>query len=122
MDFTRHCPRRNLVGGAPLLDFGRIEAEIAGSAAAYEGLLAGRTVCLTEITDWVGGQISAQGTAALDERKTQRDRLFFPRGYLELRRGIKEHYGILNPGKCWVSESCFFPYDGHKQLFEILKD
>jgi NADPH-dependent 2,4-dienoyl-CoA reductase/sulfur reductase-like enzyme len=27
---------------------------LAGAAAAYEGLLAGRTVCLTEITDWVG--------------------------------------------------------------------
>ncbi len=34
---------------------------LAGSAAAHEGLLAGKTVCLTEITDWVGGQISAQG-------------------------------------------------------------
>lgn len=39
---------------------------LSGSAAAYEGLLAGKTVCLTEITDWVGGQISAQGTSALD--------------------------------------------------------
>lgn len=45
---------------------------LAGVATAYEGLLAGRTVCLTEITDWVGGQISAQGTSALDERDTQR--------------------------------------------------
>jgi FAD dependent oxidoreductase len=95
---------------------------LSGAAAAYEGLLAGRTVCLTEITDWVGGQISAQGTSALDERKTQRDLLFFPRGYLELRQRIKKHYGILNPGKCWVSESCFYPYDGHKLLFDILKD
>ena len=39
---------------------------LAGAATAYEGLLAGRTVCLTEITDWVGGQISSQGTSALD--------------------------------------------------------
>lgn len=28
---------------------------LAGAATAYESLLAGRTVCLTEITDWVGG-------------------------------------------------------------------
>ena len=33
---------------------------LSGVATAYEGLLAGRTVCVTEITDWVGGQISAQ--------------------------------------------------------------
>ncbi|WP_332958301.1 FAD-dependent oxidoreductase [Microcoleus sp. AR_TQ3_B6] len=95
---------------------------LAGAATAYEGLLAGRTVCLTEITDWVGGQISSQGTSALDERETQRSLLFYPRGYLELRRRIKEHYGRLNPGGCWVSYSCFMPYDGHKILFNILQD
>ncbi|MFM9268350.1 FAD-dependent oxidoreductase [Tychonema sp. BBK16] len=95
---------------------------LAGAATAYEGLLAGRTVCLTEITDWVGGQISSQGTSALDERDTQRSLLFYPRGYLELRRRIKEHYGRLNPGGCWVSYSCFMPYNGHKILFEVLQD
>ncbi len=95
---------------------------LAGVATAYEGLLAGRTVCLTEITDWLGGQISAQGTSALDERETQRSRLFFPRGYLELRQRIKRYYGKLNPGKCWVSESCFIPYDGAKILFSMLQD
>ncbi|TAG91300.1 MAG: FAD-dependent oxidoreductase [Oscillatoriales cyanobacterium] len=95
---------------------------LAGAATAYEGLLAGRTVCITEITDWVGGQISSQGTSALDERETQRSLLFYPRGYLELRRRIKEHYGRLNPGGCWVSYSCFMPYNGHKILFEVLQD
>ena len=95
---------------------------LAGVATAYEGLLAGRTVCLTEITDWVGGQISAQGTSALDEKATQRSQLFFPRGYLELRQRIKRYYGKLNPGKCWVSEVCFLPRDGAKILFSMLKD
>ncbi len=94
---------------------------LSGSAAAYEGLLAGKTVCLTEITDWVGGQISSQGTSALDERPTQRSLLFYPRGYLELRQKIEDYYGLLNPGGCWVSSSCFMPYDGHKLLWEILK-
>ncbi|NEP14421.1 MAG: FAD-dependent oxidoreductase [Symploca sp. SIO2C1] len=95
---------------------------LAGSAAAYEGLLAGRTVCLTEITDWVGGQISAQGTSALDERATQRELLFYPRGYLELRERIEEYYDQLNPGECWVSESCFLPRDAHSVLFDILQE
>ncbi|GAB4282905.1 MAG: FAD-dependent oxidoreductase [Oscillatoriaceae cyanobacterium] len=94
---------------------------LSGAAAAYEALHAGRTVCLTEITDWVGGQISAQGTSALDERPTQRQLRFFPRGYLEFRDRIQKYYGRLNPGQCWVSESCFLPYDGHKLLFEILQ-
>ncbi|MBD2437406.1 FAD-dependent oxidoreductase [Nostoc sp. FACHB-110] len=95
---------------------------LSGAATAYEGLLAGRTVCLTEITDWVGGQISAQGTSALDERPTQRDRQFYSRGYLELRNRIQRHYGKLNPGDCWVSDSCFLPHDAHTVLFQMLKD
>lgn len=94
---------------------------LAGAASAYEALLAGRTVCITEITDWVGGQISAQGTSALDERPTQRQRLFYPHGYLEFRDRIKKEYDRLNPGQCWVSESCFLPYDGHELLFEQLQ-
>ncbi|VXD23647.1 FAD-dependent oxidoreductase [Planktothrix paucivesiculata] len=94
---------------------------LAGSAAAYEGLLAGKTVCLTEITDWVGGQISSQGTSALDERPTQRSLLFYPRGYLELRAEIEKKYGILNPGACWVSDACFMPEAGHEILLKMFK-
>ena len=95
---------------------------LAGSAAAYEGLLAGKTVCLTEITDWVGGQISSQGTSALDERPTQRSRLFYPRGYLELRNRLQDYYDRLNPGDCWVSESCFLPRDADRILSEQLQE
>lgn len=95
---------------------------LAGVAASYEALLAGKTVCLTEITDWVGGQISSQGTSALDEQGTQRSLLFYPSGYLELRSRIENHYGKLNPGDCWVSESCFLPSDGHQLLLTQLEE
>ncbi|MGL5080897.1 MAG: FAD-dependent oxidoreductase [Microcoleaceae cyanobacterium] len=95
---------------------------LAGAATAYEGLVEGRTVCMTEITDWVGGQISSQGTSALDERPTQRELLFFPKGYLELRQRLETYHGRLNPGGCWVSATCFMPYDGHRILFQMLQD
>lgn len=95
---------------------------LSGVAASYEALLAGKTVCMTEITDWVGGQISSQGTSALDERTTQRSKLFFPKGYLEFRERIAEYYGELNPGDCWVSESCFLPKDAHEVMWEQLQD
>ncbi|WP_071191212.1 FAD-dependent oxidoreductase [Trichormus sp. NMC-1] len=95
---------------------------LSGAATAYEGLLAGRTVCLTEITDWLGGQISSQGTSALDERPTQRAKQFYSRGYLELRNRIQRKYGKLNPGDCWVSDSCFLPRDAHNILTQMLKD
>lgn len=94
---------------------------LAGTATAYEALLGGKTVCLTELTDWLGGQISSQGTSALDERTTQRAKLFYSRGYLELRDRIFRRYGKLNPGDCWVSVSCFLPKDGHLILMEMLE-
>ncbi len=95
---------------------------VAGTAAAYEGLLAGRTVCLTEITDWVGGQITAQGTSALDEAKKQRSLWFFPQGYTEFRKRIERTYGKLNAGDCWVSVSCFIPNTAQTILVEMLQD
>ncbi|MFN3925885.1 MAG: FAD-dependent oxidoreductase [Pseudanabaenaceae cyanobacterium] len=95
---------------------------LGGSAAAYEALLAGKTVCLTEMTDWVGGQLSSQGTAALDEANKQRAWQFFPRGYNLFRQGIEAKYGTLNPGDCWVSVSCFLPKDGHAILWQMLQE
>lgn len=95
---------------------------LSGVATAYESLLAGQTVCLTEITDWLGGQISAQGTSALDERPTQRAKQFYSRGYLELRNRIQRKYKKLNPGDCWVSESCFLPSDANDIIIQMLKE
>ncbi|XHX80442.1 MAG: FAD-dependent oxidoreductase [Stenomitos frigidus ULC029] len=95
---------------------------VAGVATAYEALQAGRTVCLTELTDWVGGQLTSQGTSALDEAKKQRALLFYSRGYKELRQRIEGKYGKLNPGECWVSVSCFLPNDAEQILTEMLQD
>jgi len=95
---------------------------LAGTATAYESLLTGHTVCMTELTDWVGGQISSQGTTALDESKEQRNLLFYSRGYKELRDRVEEKYGELNPGQCWVSATCFMPYDANAILMDMLAD
>lgn len=95
---------------------------VAGVAAAYEALKAGRTVCQTGITDWLGGQVSSEGTSALDEELAQPNQLVFPQGYLELRQRIAKHYGTLNPGRCWVSEVCFLPRDGHQIVSTMLQE
>ncbi len=99
-----------------------VGAGLAGTAAAYEALLAGRTVCLTELTDWVGGQLTSQGTSALDEAKRQRQLRYFSKGYLELRDRIQQKYRRLSPGDCWVSESCFLPKDAEEILVDELRD
>jgi hypothetical protein len=95
---------------------------LAGTATAYEALKAGRTVCLTEITDWVGGQLTSQGTSALDEVKEQRKLLYYAHGYKEFRDRIARKYGKLNPGECWVSVSCFLPRDAEQILEDMLRD
>ncbi len=95
---------------------------LSGTSTAYESLLAGRTVCMTELTDWVGGQISSQGTSALDEARKQRSLLFYAEGYKALRQRIEKFYGELNSGDCWVSVSCFLPRDADTILTNMLKD
>lgn len=95
---------------------------LAGVAASYEALKAGRTVCMTEITDWIGGQVSSQGTSALDEKPTQRSRLLFPRGYAEFRKRILAENQGKNPGACWVSLVCFMPKEGDEILRSLLKE
>ncbi len=94
---------------------------LGGFAAALESLKQGQRVCMTEMTDWVGGQITQQGVSALDERPSQRDISLFPKTYLEFRQRITDFYGTLNPGKCWVSNSCFAPKDGHQILRAMLE-
>jgi hypothetical protein len=94
---------------------------LGGVAAAYDALQLGRQVCMTEISDWIGGQVSAQGVSALDERPLQRENDIFPRGYSEFRRRVREKYGgDPNPGKCWVSVLCFSPQVGHQVIREML--
>ncbi|MFS8781040.1 FAD-dependent oxidoreductase [Synechococcus sp. W55.1] len=94
---------------------------LGGVAAAYDALQLGRQVCMTEITDWIGGQVSAQGVSALDERPLQRENDIFPKGYSEFRRRVREKYGgDPNPGKCWVSVLCFSPQVGHQVIREML--
>ncbi|MEO1069366.1 MAG: FAD-dependent oxidoreductase [Cyanobacteria bacterium J06638_6] len=95
---------------------------LAGTATAYESLKGGHTVCMTEITDWVGGQLSSQGTTALDEAPRQRALLWYAQGYNELRDRIEAKYGKLNPGGCWVSVACFMPYDANDMLMEMLAE
>src|SRR5207302_8563194 len=66
------------------------------------------TVCLTEETDWIGGQATAGGVSALDENR------FIEisggtRTYYQFRQGIRDKYGVPNPGACYVSSLCFEP-------------
>ena len=110
-----------------------VGAGTGGVAAALAAAEGGHSVCLTEETDWVGGQMTAQGVAALDENR------YVESGgatasYLKLRDAIRayyqQHYKLspaaarekqLNPGSCWVSGLCFEPVAALQAIQSMLK-
>ena len=71
---------------------------------------------LTEETDWLGGQLTAQGVSALDEHDLI-ERFGGTASYFGLRQAIRRHYEELgldpalggNPGSCWVTHLAFEP-------------
>jgi FAD-dependent oxidoreductase family protein len=79
-----------------------------GVAAALAAARAGRRVVLLEETDWLGGQMTAQGVSALDEHE-HIESFGGTRSYYELRNRIRAHYGERNPGNCWVTRLAFEP-------------
>jgi hypothetical protein len=89
-----------------------------GVAAALAAARAGRRVCLTEETDWIGGQLTTQGVSALDEHE-HIERFGGTRTYYALREAIRDQYRAVspalaaaaepNPGACWVSRLAFEP-------------
>ena len=91
---------------------------LGGVAAALAGTSAGLHVCLTEVTSWLGGQITSQGVSALDENQWI-ETTGATGSYRHLRESIRAHYAPflrsqppdsdLNPGGCWVSGLCFEP-------------
>lgn len=94
---------------------------LGGCAAALAALRAGRTVILTEQTDWIGGQCTQQAVAPLDEYTSVE---VYPgnASYAQFRKGIREYYREfypltdearanprLNPGRGSVSALCAEP-------------
>jgi len=90
----------------------------AALAAALHAAREGAETCLLEPTDWVGGQLTNEGVSAvdfawhrvdsLDVAAAHRDPANLPPEWAGFFRGLG------NPGRCWVSVSCFEP----RQLLE----
>jgi hypothetical protein len=104
-----------VVGGGT----GGVAAALAASTADADGKTI--DVCLTEETDWLGGQMTAQGVSALDENYLV-ETSGATRSYQEFRTAIRDFYKAnhdatplavaeryLNPGTCWVTRLSFEP-------------
>jgi FAD dependent oxidoreductase len=115
-------------------DFLIAGAGMGGIAAALAAAGRGHSVCLTEETDWVGGQATAGGVSALDENRFI-EFAGATRSYLEFRNRIRKWYRDhrnltpqaarlenLNPGNCYVSPLCFEPPVGVAVLDAMLTE
>ena len=127
-------PSRAVVDVGGLREIRDIECEIlvvgggtGGVAAAWAAARSGRSVCLVEETDWIGGQLTAQGVSALDEHD-HIEAFGGTRTYYRLREAIRDHYrplarageGHLNPGTCWVTRLAFEPRVALRTLEDFL--
>ncbi len=116
---------RSEADGAPprseiAADLAIVGGGLGGCAAALSAVRAGRTVVLTEATDWIGGQLTAQ--AVPPDEHPWVEQFGVNASYRELRRGIRayyrRHYPVtaeartaraLNPGNGGVSKLCHEP-------------
>ncbi len=100
-----------------------------GVAAALAAARRGCDTCLLEETDWLGGQLTAQGVSALDEHE-HIERFGGTASYYALRDALRAHYRALaqppataadfNPGDCWVTRLAFEPAVAERQLRSML--
>ena len=118
-------------GGEFASDVAVIGGGLGGCAAALAALKAGRSVVLSEATDWVGGQLTSQGVPPDEHPWIEQ----FGRNasYDELRRRIRGHYRRnypltaearaarhLNPGNGRVSTLCSEPRAALSALTDML--
>ncbi len=102
---------------------------LGGVAAALAAARRGCRTCLIEETDWLGGQLSAQGVSALDEHE-HIESFGGTASYYALRNALRDHYRhaagaagrepAFNPGDCWVSRIAFEPAAGAQQMQRLL--
>ncbi|MFF2846577.1 FAD-dependent oxidoreductase [Streptomyces sp. NPDC058001] len=102
---------------------------LGGVAAALTAARLGRTVVLTEPTDWLGGQLTAQ--AVPPDEHPWIEGPAAPPGYAELRRRVRDYYRrnyplrhaddpLLDPGLGVVSRMCHEPRVSAAVLEEML--
>jgi glycine/D-amino acid oxidase-like deaminating enzyme len=101
-----------------------------GVAAALAAARAGRSVVLLEETDWLGGQLTAQGVSALDEHE-HIESFGGTASYYRLRNALRQRYrnragdrgrrDDFNPGACWVTRLAFEPRVAVDMIEQLLQ-
>ena len=109
------CGTRASEPACDVLVAGGSLASLAAAVAAANASLAlspsaPASVCLLEITDWLGGQATASGTSAIDLGATWDNfPLNFPATFAAFLLSPPLGPAGFNPGGCTVSTKCFLP-------------
>lgn len=111
-----------------------VGASLGGVAAALSGARMGASVVLVERSEWVGGQLTAQGVCTPDENQWV-ETIGATASYQEVRRRIRDHYrsryrlselgasqAYFNPGNCWVSRISAEPKVGRDILLSMIAE
>ncbi len=110
----------------------------AGIAAALSAANCNLRICLSEETDWLGGQMTTQGVPITDDgRNFQVETSGSNRSYQDFRNKIREYYKqkyklsdkakeqkYFNPGNCWywVSQLTFEPKVAIEIINQLLNE
>ncbi len=108
-----------------------VGGSFGGVSAALAAARMGRSVILTEETNWIGGQATTQGVPP-DEHPWI-EHFGRTQSYADFRTGVRDYYRRnyplipaarqdrhLNPGAGWVSGLCFEPRVGIAVLMDML--
>lgn len=113
-----------------MVDLCIIGGGLSAVAAALVACAAGTRVCIVEATEWLGGQCTSQGVAALDEHRyidSWPGNTQYGNFRHALRQAMATRYGVthpvdasFNPGNAWVSNVCFLPECAHHVIAQML--
>ena len=112
-----------------------VGGSLGGVAAASHAMQSGAQTCLIEVAPWLGGQMTSQGVAALDESLLMRQRQNFSLTWEQLRQKLEDQTATLpewSPGgserrvadinQCWVGTLCFPPTAGVSAVEALLQE
>ncbi len=110
-----------------------IGAGVGGLRAAISAAKCGKSVILTEETDWIGGQLTAEGVPPDEHWHIEWQGATVT--YADFRKKVRDHYRNLpdfspelkekeafDPGASWVSRVSHDPSVGHKILSNELEE
>ena len=128
---TTYAHAVSLAGTEVSADIVIVGGGLGGCAAALAALRGGRTVVLTEPTDWIGGQLTSQ--AVPPDEHPWIEQFGSSASYRAVRQGIRDYYlhhypvtaeartsRYFNPGNGNVSKLCHEPRAALAVLTELL--